>query len=94
MPQTLANGAVHYRTSPTFTTGKVPVALLKNHSTKAGVWGKIVVLKGQVQYTVPDSDTRIILKPGSPGISQPQVTHFVTPIGDAEFYVEFYKMDQ
>ena len=34
---------VPYKRTPVFEQHSVPAGLLKRHSTKAGVWGKIVV---------------------------------------------------
>lgn len=34
-----------YKRTATFTEKSIPAELLKSHNTKAGVWGKIVILE-------------------------------------------------
>lgn len=80
-----------YRRTPLFTAETVPAALLKDHATKAGVWGVITVLAGRLVYTIPATAERHVLAPDSPGIVEPQQLHHVTPDGDVSFYVEFYR---
>lgn len=81
-----------YRQTPVFTEETVPRGLLKSHSTKAGTWGRIVVLEGRLRYRIlePDVEERV-LDPQNPGIVEPQVPHEVEPLGKLRFYVEFLK---
>jgi len=37
-----------YKKTPEFTELAVPKGLLKDHRTKEGVWGKIVILEGNL----------------------------------------------
>jgi tellurite methyltransferase len=39
--------------TPEFTEATVPQGLLRDHSTKAGVWAQIRVLEGTLRYHVP-----------------------------------------
>ena len=81
-----------YRQTPVFTEETVPVGLLKSHSTKAGTWGRIVVLEGRLRYRIlaPSLEERV-LDPRNPGVVEPQVAHEVKPLGKLRFYVEFFK---
>ena len=35
-----------------FSTATIPAGLLKDHTLKAGTWAQIVVLSGQLRYTI------------------------------------------
>ena len=83
---------IKYAESPTFDEVSVPKKLTNLHDTKAGVWGKIVVLSGMLDYIIPgDSDDVQKLSPGNPGWIKPQEPHRVSMIGPVEFKVEFYR---
>ena len=91
MMPSLPPGVVPYRRTPTFTARSVPQDLLREHSTKAGVWGRIVVLAGSVRYQPIECDESFVLGPGEVGIVAPTAPHRVEPSGDATFYVEFLR---
>ncbi|PZD71150.1 putative S-adenosyl-L-methionine-dependent methyltransferase TehB [Acaryochloris thomasi RCC1774] len=84
--------AISYKKTPVFTQATMPKALLERHSSKAGSWGKIWVLSGQLCYRIlTDLPGDYTLTPDLPGIIEPQVFHHVEPMGAVEFYVEFYR---
>ena len=91
MLPSLPPGVVPYRRTPTFTARSVPQGLLREHSTKAGVWGRIVVLAGSVRYQPIECDESFVLGPGEVGIVAPTAPHRIEPSGDATFYVEFLR---
>lgn len=41
-----------YKRTDNFSEKTIPAGLLKSHNTKAGVWGKIVILKGELRYRI------------------------------------------
>lgn len=85
--------AIAYKKTPQFNQSTIPPALLQQHSTKVGSWGKIRVLSGQLRYqilTAPSEEQ--LLTPDLPGIIPPQVPHHVEPVGDVEFFIEFYQI--
>jgi tellurite resistance-related uncharacterized protein len=88
----LPGNVVPYKRTPEFDELSVPAGLLNAHQTKAGVWGKIVVLEGELQYTInePDSEVMILDKNNS-GVVEPTILHEVKPLGSVKFYVEFYR---
>ena len=80
-----------YRRTPTFTEDSVPTGLLKAHQTKASTWGKIVVLQGELLYRILEPAVEDVhLSPEKFGVVEPTVLHEVQPIGEVQFYVEFY----
>lgn len=81
-----------YKRSPTFNAANIPKILLTSHNTKAGTWGKIIVERGEVKYTIFGPPERIFyLTSANPGVVKPRELHkveFVDP--DTEFHVDFY----
>lgn len=77
-------------TTPVFDENTLPAQLQKEHRTKAGTWGLICVLEGQIRYEIAESGVQTILEPGKPGIIKPEQLHHVTPIGPVKMQVEFY----
>ena len=82
---------VAYKRTPEFTADTVPAGLLKDHSTKKGVWAHIVVLEGSLSYRIDAFDKTFELTPAQPGVVVPEVLHHVAPLGAVRFYVEFYQ---
>lgn len=88
----LPNTVTPYKRTPEFDEQTVPKGLLKEHQTKESVWGTIVVLEGQLQYTINEPQTEVILLDANTiGIVEPTVRHEVKPLGKVRFYVEFHR---
>ena len=79
-----------YRSTPVFDQDTLPAALRARHSTKAGVWGVIRVLEGELELTYLGPERAILLSPERPGIVLPEQPHFVTPRGSVRMQVDFY----
>lgn len=79
-----------YRTTPVFDEATLPAALRRDHRTKAGVWGVIRVLEGEVVLTLLDPPVEQRLTVERPGAILPEQPHFVTPVGPMRMRVEFY----
>ena len=88
----LPNSLKSVRKTPEFDESSVPKGLLKSHQTKAGIWGKIVIVEGKLQYKInePDEET-VILDNEKYGVIEPTILHEVKPLGPVRFYVEFYE---
>lgn len=80
----------HYKQTPEFDEITVPKGLLNAHQTKEGVWGKIVILEGQLQYKINEPEEILLLDVNKYGVVEPTVLHEVKPLGKVRFYVEFY----
>lgn len=88
----LPSSFVAYQRTDEFTEASVPAALRRDHTTKTGVWARIIVLEGRLRYRVPSLDVDSVLSPEcEPGIVVPAVPHSVEPVGAVRFYVEFLK---
>lgn len=79
-----------YRSTPVFDETTLPAALRGRHSTKAGVWGMVRVLEGQVRLSYLDPPSEILLDPETPGRLLPEQAHFVEPLGPMKMQVDFY----
>jgi tellurite methyltransferase len=81
-----------YRRTPDFDESSVPEALLRHHATKPGIWARIHVTRGSLEYHVhAPFNRRERLTPTSPGIVLPEVEHHVAPSGQVSFFVEFWR---
>ena len=81
-----------YRQTQEFTDSDVPAGLLREHTTKAGVWGRIRVIEGSLRYRILEPVVEeMLLEPGIDGIVEPQVRHQVEPCGPTRFFVEFLR---
>jgi tellurite resistance-related uncharacterized protein len=80
------------RKTPEFNEGSIPKGLLKAHQTKKGVWGKIVIIEGKLQYKINEPEEEInILDSDKFGVLEPTILHEIKPLGSVKFYVEFYE---
>lgn len=79
-----------YRSTPVFDQNSLPAALRARHDTRAGIWGMIRVLEGELKLTYLDPPSEILLSPDRPGLLLPQQPHFVTVVGDVKMQVDFY----
>lgn len=87
----LPENVVAYKQTPVFDEKTIPAALLHSHNTKAGVWGKIHILEGELMYrTLEPATEQIVDKDTSCIIIRPQELHEVELRGPVLFYVEFY----
>ncbi|RZM79597.1 DUF1971 domain-containing protein [Leptolyngbya iicbica] len=90
--KSLPTNCVPYKRTAEFTDDSVPDALLQAHSTKVNVWGKIVVLTGNLTYQILEPEWEAIaLRPGIDGVIEPTIKHQVVPQPGVRFYVEFYR---
>ncbi len=88
----LPKGVAAYARTATFSARSIPENLRQSHRTKAGTWGKIVVLEGKLLYRILEPAVREFeLSPAVPGIVEPDVPHEVAPIGEVRFFIEFYR---
>lgn len=81
-----------YKKTPEFTERSIPPGLLREHSTKAGVWGVINVVQGALLYTLnPPYECQLLVRAGETAVVVPEMLHSVMAQGAVRFYVEFYR---
>ena len=78
-----------YKTTQVFDEQTLPAALRREHRTKAGAWGIVRILEGQLRLRFPDGRDEL-LDMDTPGLIRPEETHWVEPIGQMRMQVEFY----
>lgn len=88
----LPSNVTSYKKTPVFTEESVPAGLLNDHNTKEGVWGKIVILEGGLEYTIQEPEIEVIqLDPSKFGVVEPTIKHHIKPLGSVKFYVDFHR---
>ena len=87
----LPASAEKYQETKVFTQDTIPAGFKREHSTKAGVWGKIIVVSGALELTIYEPEaTQLVLDEGEFAIAAPRQTHSVRLSDGAAFKVEFY----
>ncbi len=88
-------GFAAYRRTPEFDEETVPTGLKRNHTTRRGVWARIHVLAGELQYHVGEPIDRIFpVASGSSSVVVPEVPHRVEITRTVRFFVEFWRAEQ
>ncbi len=81
-------------TSPTYDRNHFPDSMATDFATPEGVWGKVVVKEGMLQFVVEpggNASRGFLLDPLFAGVMAPELPHSLSPaMGDVAFYVEYY----
>ena len=86
----LPDDVVAYKRTPSFTAETTPAGLRGEHRTKAGVWGRLVVEAGAVDFRFAGEASRRV-EAGGEVVIPPARPHAVDPGDEARFYVEFLR---
>ncbi len=95
----IPNDFVNYKSTSIFTKTDVPKMFLHLHNTKAGVYGKINVISGELKfYGFTDRrgevEQEFIIVAGNTAVSPPQYWHKVEYLTeDTSFRVDFYAQE-
>lgn len=93
-PDAVPDDLTAYKRTPTFTEDTVPAGLLTRHTTRAGVWARIVVEEGRLRYTIlRDPPVEQVLSPDVVGLVAPEQPHEVAPLGRVRFHVVFLRRE-
>ncbi len=80
------------RTTAVFDNDTVPAGLLRAHRVADGVWARLVVHGGLVQFVFEDeADAPTVVAAGETVVIPPARLHHVALDGPARFVVEFYR---
>ncbi len=93
LPDRLPDNVRKHGETRTFTAETVPAALLSQHDTRPGVWGRLMVLDGALDYIVsgpPEVAQRV--RAGDFAVIEPTVLHRVGLVGPVSFKVEFHSI--
>ena len=87
-----ADVAEYHRTQE-YSDETVPPSFLEaTHSTRAGVWCRVQIVEGALDYRVLEPNTvDHVLTPAAPGIVEPEVRHTFALRGPVRFYIEFHR---
>lgn len=80
-----------YQSTPVFDQDTLPQALRRDHSTKAGTWGVIRVLAGEIRLHVTEPPEVRHLSRGEATVVAPQQIHWVEVLGPMKLQVEFHE---
>lgn len=85
-------GYAFARRTPVFTEVTAPAGLRAAHRVAEGVWGRLVVIDGEVEFTFEDdADHPRVVPAGGEMVIPPQRAHHVSFPGRARFAVEFFR---
>jgi tellurite resistance-related uncharacterized protein len=79
-----------YKRTATFTAASAPAAIQRDHKTRAGVWGCLVVEEGALTFQFAGEEAMRV-GAGERVAIPPEKAHAVTPDDDARFHVEFLR---
>lgn len=92
---TLPKNFYRYKQMPIWNNETIAKGILGIHNTKAWVYGKINLIKWELEYFLYDENDEVyetsILSAGNPWIALPQQNHSVKPKWEMEMYIDFYK---
>ena len=80
-----------YKVTPVFDETTLPEAIRNAHNTKAGVWGLLRVLEGEVRLVFHDPARVVQVTPDMPAAIAPEAVHHVETNGPMRMQVEFYR---
>lgn len=85
--------SVHkYSETPIFNEKSTPAKLTSSHNTKAGVWGKLLVLDGALDYILASDPENVMrVAKGAHCIIEPEIFHYLRLWFPVSFRIEFYK---
>lgn len=82
---------IPYKITPVFDEASLPAAIRNAHQTKAGVWGLLRVLEGEVRLIFVDPPSSVQVTPALPAQIPPEAIHHVETNGPMRMQVEFYR---
>lgn len=90
---TIPDDVKPYSTIGPFDQASVPKGLLREHNTKAGVWGHLEVKSGQVNYVItqPGFEGEHVLTCDNPAVIVPEHKHHLELTGDVTFNITFFR---
>lgn len=88
----LPDDATAYKTTDVFDEVTLPAGLRREHTTRAGVWGRIEVLAGSVRLVTPALGRDEVIVAAAHGLVAPEIVHRVEPLGPMRLQVVFLRV--
>lgn len=85
------SGAEPYKTTTVWDENSLPAAIRGAHNTKAGTWGLLRVLEGEVRLLFHEPPREVVVTPATPALIPPEEWHHVEISGPMKMQVEFYR---
>ncbi len=79
-----------YKITPVWDEDTLPAAIRHEHSTKAGTWGVLRVLEGEVMLVFQEPASTVHVTPQAPALIPPEAVHHVALQGPMKMQVEFH----
>lgn len=80
-----------YKSTPVFNEATLPQTLQEAHNTKAGTWGLLELIAGEIIYVIEESGNNRHMKAGDTQIIEPQQLHHVELVGPMQMQVHFFR---
>ncbi|VAX25790.1 hypothetical protein MNBD_NITROSPIRAE01-306 [hydrothermal vent metagenome] len=89
--ETLPENVVKISSTSMMTEQTILPGILKNHETRKGRYGFLVVEEGALQFVWEEGGEVLDADPGHPIVIFPEKLHHVKLTGKVQFYIEFYE---
>nr|WP_263429582.1 DUF1971 domain-containing protein [Nannocystis pusilla] len=87
----MPDGAAVYRATDVFDEATLPAGLRRDHTIRAGSWGRVEVLAGRLRFVMAALAVDRELAEGEHAIIPPEVPHHVAPLGPVRMRVVFLR---
>jgi len=84
-------GDQSYHSTPVFDQDSLPTALRRAHRTKAGTWGAIHVLAGELRLHIVEPPAVQHLAKGHSAVVEPEQDHWVELLGPMQMRIDFHE---
>ncbi len=89
--ETLPGDVVKISSTSIMTEETILPGILRNHETRKGRYGLLVVEKGALQFVWEDDGQILDAVPGHPIVISPEKLHHVKLTGKVQFFIAFYE---
>lgn len=89
----LAQKAKKIGETPIMTENTVFPQILEEHMTPKGKWAKVIVVEGELNYKWHDDTKIYTIDKDNSLVIEPERTHNVILVGEVQFKIEFYKIE-
>lgn len=93
-PRTLPPGATLYKMVGPFDANSLPEGLKREHRLKAGAWGLLNLLEGEIAFVWDDADGGdVLLSAPATIVVPPEIPHHLQLTGPFSLSIGFHRTD-